>query len=338
MRYYEPVYHGEYIYSCDMLRLLFKTEFRDSEDRFIHIPIDKLLEILILNDYTVEYFTSNRISAYKHMYIIRKKNQVVTIGLEHNHMTDNVYNHFIEFNPNKVDMKMIAFILKYLKRYIKYNKIRGSYFEIGRWDLAVDLPVERSLVHLLKDGKKEYKYVIGSDSSVSEYCGKRNTAGFTKVYDKTRESKLDYDCTRIEVTFEADNIILPTVYLKEFQNSLDFDELTETDFVIVEMIKRLEQNEQYYWFSKLGRKKQEKLKKYVFSEDNLFEFNLGSISKILDTVNDISEGFINEEGGCFIGSFGEWSDKYYKQCFAVGYKSSTLWKEITEEKARTLFL
>lgn len=336
MRYYKPVQRDNVTYSCDMLRLLFKSEFRDRKDRFVHIPVDKMLDICAVNGYSIEQFTSNRISAYKHMIILRKKEQVITLGLEHNHMTDNVYNNFIEFNPNKVDMSAVKFIMRYLRKYIKFNKVRGRFFEIGRWDLAVDIPVERHYVKLLKEGRREYRYVLGHDGALTEYSGKRNSNGFTKVYDKTKESKLDYDLTRVEVTIEGNDVTFPSIYLKQFQYGISFDDLTKTDKVLVEMLKRLDDEEQIYWFKQLGKDKQKSLKPYVFSATDMFDFSISAVAEVTDIVTDISQGLI-EEGGTFIDAFDKWIDKYYQQHLAIDVQSFAIWKKMSIEDAKELF-
>lgn len=337
MKYYKPYQINNITYSCDMLRLLFKSVFRDQHDRFVHINMDRLMEILYMNDYEIETYSSNRISAYHHMYIFRKRECVITLGLEHNHMTDNTYNNFIEFNPNKVDLSALHCIFQYLKNWIKFDKVHGKFFEVGRWDLAVDIAAPRHLVKLIKQGKREYKYVLGSDGSLTEYSGKRNSNGYVKVYDKTKESKLSYDCTRVEITVEGNDIVFPDIYLKRYQQSFNLDDLCKTDKVIVEMIRRLDEEEQHFWFSQLGREKQTKLKQYVFQDANKFEFDKKAIIHVLQVVEDLSECIIDDEGGNFIDTFSKWSNFSSQQHFAPTVQSSKIWKSLNEDYAMKLF-
>lgn len=102
---------------------------------------------------------------------------------------------FLEFNPNKLAgnpefVRLLGLIAPYV-----------SWAELVRYDLACDVPVSRDDVRLAKDGRK-YKCEISG--SMTEYLGRRNAAGYVKVYDKQAESELDGPLTRIELTCGAD--------------------------------------------------------------------------------------------------------------------------------------
>lgn len=110
---------------------------------------------------------------------------------------------FIEFNPNK------CFQIKKFKTY--FDKIISyCYFiDLVRYDLAIDIPFKRNTIKMIKSSKcvYEFKNIIIKDgiiinNSFTEYQGRRNKNKFTKLYDKTAESKLNYDLTRIEFTFD----------------------------------------------------------------------------------------------------------------------------------------
>ena len=122
------------------------------------------------------------------------------------------------------------------------EKIRSfcSTYEVARWDLAVDVPFDRSNLHLKKDRRK-YELHEHSYNDRTEYLGVRNSVGRVKVYNKTVESKLDYLLSRIEVTCGSLNVytdkdkfdrILPDVLLLENQQNFLLADLKDTDKVL----------------------------------------------------------------------------------------------------------
>lgn len=353
LNYYKPIRDVDKIYSCDMLRLSFQYKKKngniDTEMEGL-VPLEKLRQVMALNDYSYVYYVSHKISAYFFMFVFEKGNQSIVIGLRNNASKGEYWNNFIEFNPNKVDIKAIRYVLHYFLPFIHpYSSMiderkikKRIYYKIVRWDLAVDLPVDRFLVKLFKDGRREYTYKMGTDGSLTEYSGKRNTNGFVKVYDKAKESSLLYDCTRIEVTCEGDKVSLPNIALKTYQYDFvetDMSDLRRTDRVLVEMFKRLDGEETDYWFKKLGRGKMKLLKPYIYSPEETFEFNYGCIFQVQEMIRKIVElefEELGEEGG-FIDTFIKWDNKYNKQHFAVTAQSTTVWKEIDESYARSLF-
>lgn len=104
---------------------------------------------------------------------------------------------FIEFNPNKVcgDGQFIE-LLKKLSGHV-------STAEVKRYDLALDVPVERMHCRLSKDRRK---YSTELSGSLTEYLGVRNTPGYVKAYDKGAEQGFsdDVKLTRIEMTCDGE--------------------------------------------------------------------------------------------------------------------------------------
>lgn len=125
----------------------------------------------------------------------------------------------IELNPNKVFIKRCPF-LSDLFNLLKVGAIDSN---LKYYDIAFDLPFERGEFFLLKDQRK-YSCVVNSVSDCTEYLGNRQNHGFVKLYNKTLESKLDYELTRLELSlsdFDVDSVVrvLPSV----FHINHDFD-------------------------------------------------------------------------------------------------------------------
>lgn len=73
----------------------------------------------------------------------------------------------------------------------------------------------------------------------TEYLGKRSNVGFVKLYNKSIESKLDYDLSRLEITCEP-NVhdffqYVPNVYYIGLSSQLgmDIESLNDTDKYIL---------------------------------------------------------------------------------------------------------
>lgn len=98
---------------------------------------------------------------------------------------------FVEFNPNKVG----EYALETLCAFVRHFRVR---FELARWDFALDAPMARKSVLMLKDARK-YEAVISD--SITTYLGQRNASGRVKVYDKQKEASATRPLTRVEVTY-----------------------------------------------------------------------------------------------------------------------------------------
>ncbi len=281
LNYYKPVQDEKgAIYSCDMVRLKFHIGNHISQT-FLNY-LNRLETVFSFRmDYYKNY--SLKIGTYRHLFTCKYDSFTFVIGCglilagESSGMDC-----FIEFNPNKCDMNYMFRILDRIRVFLK--PVDNEYFRLIRWDLAVDIPFPRSDVVLFKKGKREYSKTISS--SVTEYLGNRNTNGFVKVYDKTAESDLYYDLTRIEVTCDSfDSIVLPEVYVL----GRDYDDfgLNDTDKVMLRLLRGVDFETQQQCLKDMGRGKAQKLKPYLFPEDNKYQFNVNCIDIVILGIKDI---------------------------------------------------
>jgi hypothetical protein len=110
-----------------------------------------------------------------------------------------------------------------------------------RWDLAIDFPISRKNLRLLKDRRN---YVF--DSRGTEYLGQRNSAGRLKLYDKAKEQgHPELDISRVELTCDGEWTVervlekLPFV----FNQKNKLEGLSGTSGLVVELLSLLRASE-----------------------------------------------------------------------------------------------
>jgi len=282
LKYYNSVVDGNgCIYSCDMLRLKFHIGNHIAQTFLNYI---NRLEFAF--NFRMEYHKSRtlKIGSYRHLFTCKYDDFTFVIGcgliLADN---TNGMDCFIEFNPNKCEMSYMMMILDRISVFL--HPINNEYFRLIRWDLAVDLPFPRSDVVLVKEGKRAYCKQISN--SVTEYLGARNTSGFVKLYDKTVESDLYYDLTRLEITFDSfDNLKLPSVcVLGEYDD--DLFELNSTDKVLLRLLRTVDYETQQQYLKELGRVKRQKLKDYLFPRETKLVYNYFCIDIVILGIKEI---------------------------------------------------
>lgn len=101
----------------------------------------------------------------------------------------------IEFNPAKVGKT--AWFAEFYHLLVSSAK----YIDFKRFDVAIDIPVARSRLRLLKDQRK-YALLEYSAENKTEYLGVRSSHGNAKLYNKALEQGVDADLTRLEITLE----------------------------------------------------------------------------------------------------------------------------------------
>jgi len=246
------------IYSLDKLVLEFEMRGEDAQ---------RLMDVYSLNSH-VESWYSHKLSVCRYNYrFLLKDGNSFYIGFCPNWRKDNRYTSYgrIEFNPSKVCldsefMFLYGQLLSFIPRFC---------LQPVRFDLAIDLPVARDKVYLLKD-RRLYEERCYSMNHRTQYLGVRNSHGRVKVYNKALEQQLNIDLTRIEITIDYDKStygevkkILPSLYiLDSFQFSVD---IAGTDKVILIAVMN-----DMSLFNELGRKKKAKIKSYLeYAQFNL---------------------------------------------------------------------
>lgn len=296
LTYYRPVVIDNYLFmSCDMLRI----KFTMSEDRLKQFNryIDKYT-MKNLNLKVEPYYNQGKFK-YRNLIVITdlETKHSFSMGLQFNDLSKVTNDCFIEFNPNKTMNEngtgLVQVFLDYIKDY-------GSRVELVRYDIAIDIPVERQFVTLNKDMRKytklwvtdvedsynqilqdmekkqiSYKIEVKSKdlSNCTEYLGQRNKGGFVKLYNKQIESSLMSPLTRLEITMD---ILSYTDFIKHLPNvnvfkdvSTELDNLNDTEKVLLKLLQQNSNCDLY--LKQLGRKMQDKLKKILYANYSIVD-------------------------------------------------------------------
>lgn len=280
MNYYYSVSDNNYIYSIDNVRINFELKHDALIDFQYYFSNINRIDI-------IEYPLCFSDFKYKCMMSINYQAGVLRLGYCFNGVSsDDKLKGFLDFNPNKcMNDKQCIHDLEKLRSYC-------STYEVTRWDLAVDVPTDRSNLHLKKDRRK-YELHEHSYNDRTEYLGVRNAVGRVKIYNKTVESKLDYLLSRIEITCGSLNVyrdkekfdrILPNVLLLENQQNIILADLKDTEKVLVQLINSSDYP--MYYFNQLGRKMKNKLKPYLFQESNMVKYDYACIDKCCQFIKE----------------------------------------------------
>lgn len=256
------------LYSIDMIRL-----------NIVFYPEKQQILCNLLSEYEmggnvlINYYESFKFLSFRHMWVIECKYAdvvpdmcTVKIGMDFYGYKDERDIGFIEFNPNK------CMNSKYFQDIFGFVRNASLHMRLNRYDLAIDIPTERRNVRLVRDRRK-YE-MIENKGALTEYLGKRSESGFVKLYDKQKESDLNYVLTRLELTLNSEKTIdkvFPEVYIVDTQKVLfNATDLNDTEMVLLELIQNSDTPQ--YYLKRCGRVIQNKLKKYLVY-DNLFTYN-----------------------------------------------------------------
>lgn len=256
------------VYSCDMLRIKGYLSDDDECEYGFHKYFDNPMRF-DLSDVSVR----TKIGTFKYLWTMTCKHTSVTVLHWFNapSLTDDDRRMVVlEFNPNKLvyeDFLELDRILQFLVS-----------LEIVRVDLAMDIPLPRSLLHLLKDNRN-YEYQDHNQNGITEYLGSRNTTNYVKLYDKQKESKLDGAMTRLEFTCSPDMVEfkkhLPHVLVEHEQIALElmeYSDLNSTQIALVSCLKALPVHERVRALKELNYRLKTKLSPYVLTDT--YELNL----------------------------------------------------------------
>lgn len=271
------------ILSCDNLRINFsvnphyRDEFEQIFSSLIRTDIKRFPDCL--SDFKFKYlwqvsYTTTDLETY-----------LLTCGYIFNGSkgADDIKKGYLDFNPNKLGQ------FEQFWKDLRHIKSCCETWEIARCDIALDIRTKRENVILEKDNRK-YSLDAYSFSNKTEYLGRRSNIGFVKVYNKTIESKLDYDLTRIEITcalsLESFVNSFPNIYDISQGGQFDFEiiNLKDTDLSILRMELELLRNgldNGLMIFNSMSLYKKQKLKKFLLPESCLVSCSLPYVSQLM---------------------------------------------------------
>ena len=197
----------------------------------------------------------------------------------------------LDANPNKVgDNVNFEMIRSFLVR-----NSRGGISKIPRFDLAIDLPVDRSQCFLVKDRRLYIERRHGVE--FTQYLGaKSSQVGRVKLYNKAAEAKLSTPLTRLELTLAPgityEELNFPEVYVMDKQAMvLDGIKLSETDRFILNAILQGAGK-----VTDLGRKTRDKIKGVMANHLRKVEISEEAYALILEQLTTYcTDGAITKE-------------------------------------------
>lgn len=297
LTYYRPIVIDNYLFmSCDMLRIKFNMNetMLNKFNRYINDLHLKNSNLILKKYYNIAVFK------YRNLLVIedRETKHSFSIGLMFNNLNKTTDDCFIEFNPNKT---MSEYGNGLVQPFLVFINSYGSHVELVRYDIAIDIPVERQYLTLTKDMRKYTKLwvtdvetcypailddmarksmyyridVKSRDlSNCTEYLGQRNKFGFVKLYNKQIESDLKNPTTRLEITMDSISYedfmkCLPNVSMYNDIKQSDLESLNDTEKVLLKLLQQNPNCDLY--LKQLGRKMQDKLKRILYANDSILD-------------------------------------------------------------------
>lgn len=267
------------IYSLDKLRVEFGMRKEDAQ-KFM----DKLSVRI-----DVTQWSSNKLSVCHYNYSVAVgKDDSFYIGFEPNWIKrqNDIAFCICEFNPTKVSDPFTGVdCLTFISLYSELKKLSTYRRKALKFDLAIDMPIARDNIQLVKDNRL-YEEISNSMSDKTQYLGPRNKHGRVKLYNKTLESKLDIDLTRLELTIDFDKShieevsrLIPKMY---FVDNFQFDlNITGTDKVLLIAILG-----DLSLLNLLSRNKKAKIREYLSQCEYNFELNVVNYNTILEQIKE----------------------------------------------------
>lgn len=188
----------------------------------------------------------------------------------------------LEFNPNKVaDDVNFKLIHGFLIR-----NSRNVCRKIARFDLAIDLPVERNKCFLVKDRRMYIERRHGVE--YTQYLGSKSSrVGRVKLYNKTAEAGLDYPLTRLELTLDPtlayEKVPFPVVYrIDSTKMREDGIKMTDTERFILNALLQ-----GYGVIDDLGRKTRKKIEELMKFYVKKVEITKVMYQKTIEQLNEL---------------------------------------------------
>lgn len=156
----------------------------------------------------------------------------------------------VEFNPAKVG-NLVQF-----NEFYSYLISNCKYLDFKRFDVAIDISVPRSHVHIFKDARVLRVLDYGGEDKTA-YLGTRLSHSQVKLYNKQFESKLDYPLTRLEITLDYAKSTW-VEFERLFPNVFVFDDIPDS-FTSTDKVLLLAVCEHPEYFSMLDWRKRKKI-------------------------------------------------------------------------------
>lgn len=301
MDYFISSLSSDCVYSIDKLCILGKFSFTDVKSFSFELSNFLLsrFQATIRDDFSLPFGSENSILDYKHIYrygigeyrnnlnILVSNGSSFYFGFFHNSNKNNGFTWKVELNPNKcLPCNDFFDFLHFI-----YSRSLEKYIRISQIDLAIDFKFPRSSFVLEKD-RRVYSLVNDGNGNITEYLSKHNSHGFCKLYDKSKESNLNYALTRFEITLkrlDVQSVVNTFPVLRVFDNS---------QIVFSDLLQELNQNDSV--FLDLLRLHPEYLKSLTYRKRKLFEPYLSLCCPVyefdtacyLDLINKLYEVFL----------------------------------------------
>ena len=262
--YFQPIKQGDIVFSID--NIILDTSITKPDRRNL---LDIELQMMSNgNMVEVTSWKSNKPGCFRNQSTIRfdlERSFWLGRGLNGQGVLEDRCR--LDFNPNKVAMEPN---FKIIREFLIRNS-RGCLTRIPRFDLAIDIPVQRDHCFLVKDHRMYIERRHGKE--FTQYLGsKSSTVGRVKLYNKQIQAKLDYPLTRLELTLDPaksyEEISFPRVYCIE-ANKASADDLRLTDterFILNAMLQG------YGTLDDLGRKVRKKIE--LFMKDYVYQIRV----------------------------------------------------------------
>lgn len=252
------------------------------------IPV-KVLDNIVIKPFETEpnikYSMKTSITAYRHNFFVEGYDLFgckcsYWVGASHNARKHSDHTDIVlEYNPNKCTGEPV---LEYLLDHIYKD---NRYVEVKSLDIAIDIPCNILDLSVSSKGNMSRRVFDNGADDKTLYFRKGKSNGALKIYNKKRESNLDYDLTRYEITLTPnmdicdmaaytvpEELFIPVRNVSNFQMPL---KINDTDKVL--LLACMEHNE---YLTMLGRDKRKKIEQ-LLAENCSIGFDFKYIHQII---------------------------------------------------------
>lgn len=280
--YYKPLHVGSYTLSIDNIVLDLWISNQDAKE-----VIDATINSLTGNDnIKISSWEGNKPGTFRNQYLFKLTNDK-SFWLGHGLIATGIYfdRYRLEFNPNKVANNKVFKTVHSLL----IEHARDVATHVARFDLAIDIPIDRAKCFLVKDRRLYIERRHGAD--YTQYLGSKSASvGRVKLYNKTAEAKLGYPLTRLELTVDPatpyEKINFPSVYyLKSTYANNDNIKITDTERFILNALLQ-----GFGTLNELGRKTRAKMETLMANYICPVSISSKTYSKVLAQLDSYLHG------------------------------------------------